>query len=179
MTSETSETLSVRQRRRRYDPAFKRSIVEHTLAPGASVARIAREHDVNADQLSKWRRQFLLEESAASRLRAPTPSKCSLLRITHASFPRHCTPEYSFPVQTVFGRPLSIRQHTRLCGGVSPVPSAVKSRAAGNRACSAARLLAPPRIPGTATCHAGAIARPPARWRRTAARPGLCRDSGN
>ncbi|MCG6967358.1 MAG: transposase [Chromatiaceae bacterium] len=42
MTSETSETP--RQRRHRYDAAFKRSIVEQTVAPGASVARIAREH---------------------------------------------------------------------------------------------------------------------------------------
>ena len=61
MTSESSEAPSGRQRRRRYDPAFKRTIVEQTLAPGASVARIAREHDINANQLFKWRRQFLLE----------------------------------------------------------------------------------------------------------------------
>ena len=29
-----------------------------TLAPGASVARIAREHEINANQLFTWRRQF-------------------------------------------------------------------------------------------------------------------------
>lgn len=60
MTSETPESPDERQRRRRYDPAFKRAIVEQTLTPGASVARIAREHGINANQLFKWRRQYLL-----------------------------------------------------------------------------------------------------------------------
>ena len=82
MTSETSETSPVQQRRRRYDAAFKRAIVEQTLAPGASVARIAREHDINANQLFKWRRQFLLEGSAASGPAEPTPSAISLLPVT-------------------------------------------------------------------------------------------------
>lgn len=80
MTSETSETP--RQRRRRYDAAFKRSIVEQTLAPGASVARIAREHGINANQLFKWRRQFLLAEGDASALPAQTPPAISLLPVT-------------------------------------------------------------------------------------------------
>ena len=81
MTSETS-TRPGRQRRRRYDAAFKRAIVEQTLIPGASVARIAREHDINANQLFKWRRQFLLEESAASRSEESAPSAISLLPVT-------------------------------------------------------------------------------------------------
>lgn len=80
MTSETSETP--RQRRRRYDAAFKRSIVEQTLAPGASVARIAREHGINANQLFKWRRQFLLVEGDALALSAQTPPTISLLPVT-------------------------------------------------------------------------------------------------
>jgi transposase len=79
MISETSETP--RQRRRRYDAAFKRSIVEQTLAPGASVARIAREHGINANQLFKWRRQFLLAEGASA-LPAQTPPAISLLPVT-------------------------------------------------------------------------------------------------
>jgi transposase len=72
----------VGQRRRRYDSAFKRAIVEQTLAPGASVARIAREHEINANQLFKWRRQFLLEGSAASGSGESTPSAISLLPVT-------------------------------------------------------------------------------------------------
>jgi transposase len=82
MTSETSETPPGRQRRRRYDPAFKRTIVEQTLVPGASVARIAREHDINANQLFKWRRQFLLEQPPAPTPAASAPSTISLLPVT-------------------------------------------------------------------------------------------------
>jgi transposase len=37
---------------------LKRQIVEETLAAGASVARVARAHGVNANQLFGWRRQY-------------------------------------------------------------------------------------------------------------------------
>ncbi len=43
----------------------KRRIVEATLAPGASVARVAREYAVNANQVFAWRRAYkdgLLED---------------------------------------------------------------------------------------------------------------------
>ena len=36
----------------------RRDIVEETLKPGASVSRVAREHDVNANQVFLWRRQY-------------------------------------------------------------------------------------------------------------------------
>ena len=38
--------------------AEKRRIVEETLEPGASVARVARAHGVNANQVFAWRRQY-------------------------------------------------------------------------------------------------------------------------
>jgi transposase len=59
MALDLSEALRERTRRRRYEAAFKRALVEQTLAPGASVARIAREHGINANQLFTWRRQLL------------------------------------------------------------------------------------------------------------------------
>jgi transposase len=37
----------------------KRKIVEATLVPGASVARVARANGVNANQLFTWRRLYL------------------------------------------------------------------------------------------------------------------------
>ena len=37
---------------------LKRQIVEETLVPGASVARVARAHGVNANQVFAWRRQY-------------------------------------------------------------------------------------------------------------------------
>ncbi len=45
---------------------LKRQIVQETMAPGASVARVARAHGVNANQVFAWRRQYqqgLLEAS--------------------------------------------------------------------------------------------------------------------
>ena len=44
--------------RRRRSIEEKRGIVEQTLEPGASVARVARVHGVNANQVFAWRRQY-------------------------------------------------------------------------------------------------------------------------
>lgn len=37
---------------------FKRKVVEATHQPGASVSLIAREHDVNANLVFRWRQQY-------------------------------------------------------------------------------------------------------------------------
>lgn len=44
--------------RQRRSIAEKRRIVEETLVEGASVARVARAHGVNANQLFGWRRLY-------------------------------------------------------------------------------------------------------------------------
>src|SRR5437660_8930387 len=46
-------------KRRQYSEAMKRQMVAETLAPGASVSVVARRHDVNSNQLFRWRRQLL------------------------------------------------------------------------------------------------------------------------
>jgi transposase len=46
-------------RRQQRSIAEKRRMVEETLAPGASVARVARAHGVNANQVFGWRRLYL------------------------------------------------------------------------------------------------------------------------
>jgi transposase len=46
----------VRRVRRWRSVSEKRQIVQLTMEPGASVAEVAREHGVNANQLFKWRR---------------------------------------------------------------------------------------------------------------------------
>ena len=45
----------VRQVRKRRSAAEKRLIVEQTLEPGASVARVARAHGLNANVVFHWR----------------------------------------------------------------------------------------------------------------------------
>src|SRR6266705_6223792 len=46
-------------RRREWPEALKRQMVAETLEPGASVSTVARRHDVNTNQLFKWRRELL------------------------------------------------------------------------------------------------------------------------
>ncbi|MFW9265623.1 IS66-like element accessory protein TnpA [Pseudomonas sp. NR3] len=45
-------------RRPNFPLDFKRRVVEATFQPGASVSVIAREHDVNANLVFRWRQQY-------------------------------------------------------------------------------------------------------------------------
>ena len=45
--------------RREWPEALKRQMVAETLEAGASVSIVARRHDVNTNQLFKWRRELL------------------------------------------------------------------------------------------------------------------------
>ena len=60
-----------KQRRYRSWPeSLKREIVAATLLPGASVSRVARRYDVNANQVFAWRRRYrdIASEPAELRL---------------------------------------------------------------------------------------------------------------
>jgi|SRR5215467_1296930 len=56
---EKAASVVVVQRRQRWSIAEKRRMVEATLVPGASVARVARTEGVNTNQLFGWRRLYL------------------------------------------------------------------------------------------------------------------------
>ena len=58
-----SDTVAVEvgthsRKRLRRTPEEKRRIVEATFVPGASIARVAREHGVNANQVFQWRYEY-------------------------------------------------------------------------------------------------------------------------
>jgi transposase len=53
----TVTVLSGPERRRRWTSAEKARIVEESLAPEASVAEVARRHDIHPNLLHLWRRQ--------------------------------------------------------------------------------------------------------------------------
>ena len=55
-----------RPKRRQWTEAFKRQVVAETLEPGASVSIVAGRHDVNANQLFKWRREMAPEQLPAA-----------------------------------------------------------------------------------------------------------------
>lgn len=57
-TYRQADTKQAGDKRRRWTPELKRELVAATLEPGSSVSIVARRHDVNANQLFKWRRQL-------------------------------------------------------------------------------------------------------------------------
>ena len=63
-----------RRRRRGWPESLKREIVAASLVPGASVSRVARRYDVNANQVFAWRRRY--RDGAAE------PAELRLLPVT-------------------------------------------------------------------------------------------------
>jgi len=59
-----------RRRKRSWPEALKREIVAATFAPGSSVSIVARQYDVNANQVFSWRKRYREEPPAL----AVTPS---------------------------------------------------------------------------------------------------------
>ncbi|MGZ9712733.1 IS66-like element accessory protein TnpA [Glaciimonas sp. GNP009] len=43
---------------RQHSREFKRRVAEESLVPGTSVSRVARAHDLNANQVFAWRKLF-------------------------------------------------------------------------------------------------------------------------
>ena len=97
--------------KRRYRSAEeRRCIVEETLVPGASVAKVARAHGVNANQVFAWRRMHLagelrdrwskpgLPSAAQSLLTAAGTSRVRLLPVSVSA-----EVEQSHPLVTVSG----------------------------------------------------------------------------
>jgi len=63
----------------------KRRIVEATLVPGASIARVARENGINANQVFQWRYEYRNSAGWAK------PSRPELLPVTMAPEPKSVT----------------------------------------------------------------------------------------
>ena len=51
-------TTATGRRHKRWPEALKREIVAASRAPGASVSTVARQYDVNANQVFNWRKRF-------------------------------------------------------------------------------------------------------------------------
>ena len=72
------DTSPERRRNKRWPEALKREIVAATLVPGASVSVVARQHNVNANQVFSWRRRY----GEASELLGRPPSTSGLVPVT-------------------------------------------------------------------------------------------------
>jgi len=77
-----------RSTRRLWSKHEKRQIVEGTLKPGASVSVVARAHDVNANQVFRWRKLYreghLESNDGAARL---LPVKLADIAVQNVSVP--------------------------------------------------------------------------------------------
>ena len=76
--SDVDTSGAKRRRNKRWPEALKREIVAATYLPGSSVSVVARQYDVNANQVFRWRR--LAGKSGAAR--PPSSSATGLLPVT-------------------------------------------------------------------------------------------------
>ncbi len=74
------DTNGRRRTNKRWPEALKREIVAASFAPGASVSTIARQYDVNANQVFSWRRRFGAPKEAAQPL--PPQARSKLVPVT-------------------------------------------------------------------------------------------------
>jgi len=68
MSRNDDDPPAFRRRRRSWTLDEKRRIVDESLDDGASIAEVARRHDLNTNQLFTWRRQFGVEPTAPQEL---------------------------------------------------------------------------------------------------------------
>jgi len=76
----------------------KRRIVEATLAPGVSIARVARENGVNANQVFQWRYEHRKGVGWAA-----SPPRARLLPVTVATEPDSLIAPEAIPVTAPSG----------------------------------------------------------------------------
>lgn len=77
------DTSEDRRRHKRWPEALKREIVAATFAPGASVSVVARQYDVNANQVFSWRRRY----GEGGKPPPASPSTCGLVPVTITTEP--------------------------------------------------------------------------------------------
>jgi transposase len=68
-----------RRRNKRWPKALQREIVAATYLPGSSVSVVARQYDVNANQVFRWRR---LAEKSGSTTPSSSSSSSGLVPVT-------------------------------------------------------------------------------------------------
>ena len=93
-TNTIMDTNSERRTNRRWPEPLKREIVAASFAPGASVSVVARQYDVNANQVFGWRRRY---GAAATPPRPPAAAAPRLIPVTIGMEPEGGAPPPSVP----------------------------------------------------------------------------------
>lgn len=73
MSGNDADPAALGRRRRSWALEEKRRIVDESLEDGASIAEVARRHDLNTNQHFTWRRRFGVEPTAARELASILP----------------------------------------------------------------------------------------------------------
>ena len=90
-------------KRRQYSEALKRQMVAETQAPGASVSIVARRHDVNSNQLFRWRRQLLPKAVVESGVMVPVEIAAMVPVEIAADGDRRRRPDRDGVIEITFG----------------------------------------------------------------------------
>ena len=80
------EEGKVHRRRRRHDDEFKRQVLAECGEPGASVARVALSHGINANLVHTWRREAR-DKAAAAAPPPPPPEPAAFIAVAMAPGP--------------------------------------------------------------------------------------------
>lgn len=88
MSGNDADPAALRRKRRLWSLEEKRRIVDESLEGGASIAEVARRHDLNANQLFTWRRQFGVEPAAPKELAPILPVTIAPDMVAEDSDPR-------------------------------------------------------------------------------------------
>jgi transposase len=84
---QSSSGRAKRSNYRHHSIDFKRAVVEQSLTAGASVSLVAREHDINANQVFAWRKLY-----KDGLLDAESNQNCKLLPVMLAELPTSSAP---------------------------------------------------------------------------------------
>ncbi|HAX5121147.1 TPA: transposase [Escherichia coli] len=98
--------------RRSFSNEFELQMVKLALQPGASVARIAREHDINDNLLFKWLRLWQNEGRVSRRLQVTTSSDTGVKLL-----PVEITPDEQKEPVAAIAPSLSTSTQTRVSAG--------------------------------------------------------------
>jgi transposase len=101
-------SLRERRRHRSWRDALKREIVAATLVPGSSASVVARQYDVNVNQVFAWRKRYRAE--------AREPTELQLLPVTVA--PDQPSAVMPVPVNDIIEIELSGGYRVRIGNGV-------------------------------------------------------------
>jgi transposase len=110
--------LAVALKRQRRSIAEKRRMVEETLVEGASVARVARAHGVNANQVSYWRKLYQTGRLGPASTAPLLPVR---LRRESSPLPAISLPEHPAPPSSFGTIHIELRQaQVRIEGSADP-----------------------------------------------------------